>query len=244
METTLFTGGSGLLGKAMQEVFDVTALFPTSSAFNVVEFNSMDEFLNKLEREEISVSTLVHMAALTSPPRVEENSMLALETNIIGTANVVKLCHNRGIRIVYISTDYVFSGENAPYSEDDPVCPVNKYAISKLGGECAVRLYDKHVIIRLSFGQNEFPYPAAYIDQWTSRLPVKEAVPKIIRIIKSDFLGTIHIGSKPHTVYDYAKSISPDKDIKEISIKDSKTKIPRDTSLNTTKFDTFIAGGW
>jgi len=244
METTLFTGGSGLLGKTMQEVFDGGALFPTSKVFNVTEFHSMYEFLNKLEREETSVSTLVHMAALTSPPKVEENSMLALETNIIGTANVVKLCHDRGIRLVYISTDYVFSGENAPYSEDDPVCPVNKYAVSKLGGECAVRLYDKHAIIRLSFGQNEFPYPAAYVDQWTSRLPVKEIVPKIIRIIKSDFLGTIHIGSKPRTVYDYAKSISPDKEIKEISIKDSKTKIPRDTSLNTTKFDTFVAGGW
>jgi len=244
MKITLFTGGSGLLGKTMQEVFDGNALFPSSETFNVTKFNHMYDFLNKLDREETTVGTLVHVAALTSPPRVEENSMLALETNIIGTANIVKLCHSRGIRLVYISTDYVFSGENAPYSEDDPVCPVNKYAISKLGGECAVRLYDKHVIIRLSFGQNEFPYPAAYIDQWTSRLPVKEIAPKLIRIIKSDFIGTMHVGSRPRTVYDYAKSISPDKDIKEISIKDSKIKVPRDTSLNTSKFDAFIAGGW
>jgi len=170
--------------------------------------------------------------------------MKALAVNIIGTSNIVTVCQQYNIRLVYISTDYVFSGEKGNYGEEDPIYPVNKYAWSKLGGECAVRLYDKHVIIRLSFGPTEFPYEGAFVDQLTSREPVNEIAQKIAKIAKSDFLGIMHIGSKGRTVYDYAKYVSPEKPIKEISIKDMKTKVPRDTSLNTNKFDTFIAGGW
>ena len=242
-QNILFTGGSGLLGREMKKIIP-DAFFPSSKDFDITDVEGMSTTLEVINQIGDPIKTMVHMAAFTSPPKIDQDPMKALAVNVVGTANVVTLCQQHNIRLVYISTDYVFSGEKGNYGEEDPIYPVNKYAWSKLGGECAVRLYDNHAIIRLSFGQNEFPYPAAYVDQWTSRLPVKEIVSKITRIIRSDFLGTIHIGSKPRTVYEYAKSISPDKDIKEISIKDSKTKIPRDTSLNTAKFDAFISGGW
>ena len=84
----------------------------------------------------------MHGAAFTSPPKINENPKLALDVNIVGTANLVRACMERNIKILYISTDYVFKGDRGMYKEDDPVFPANKYAWSKLGGECAVRLYD------------------------------------------------------------------------------------------------------
>ena len=116
---------------------------------------------------------VVHAAAFTSPPKVDKDPARALDVNIIGTANLVRLCMARGLRLIYISTDYVFRGDRGNYREDDSLYPVNKYAWSKLGGECAVRMYDNSLIVRTSFGPNVFPYEKAFADQWTSRESVE-----------------------------------------------------------------------
>ena len=114
--------------------------------------------------------------------------------NVIGTANVVKLCMQHGLRLTYISTDYVFRGDRGEYREEDPVYPVNKYAWSKLGGECAVRLYDRALIIRTSFGADEFPYGKAFVDQWTSRERVSVIAPMIVNAVQAEAEGMLHIG--------------------------------------------------
>ena len=83
-------------------------------------------------------------------------------------------------RLVQISTDYVFNGEKGNYREDDPVFPVNKYAWSKLGGECAVLIYDNSLVVRTSFGPSQFPFEKAFADQWTSRESVGAIAGKIV----------------------------------------------------------------
>lgn len=205
--------------------------YPSSDEFNLMDFQQMDEYLNKGKYEMI-----VHAAAFTSPPKVEEDPLQALDVNIIGTANVVKLCAKYDMKIIYICTDYVFKGNDGNYGEEDPVYPVNKYAWSKLGGECAVRLYDNSIIIRTSFGPNVFPYDGAFVDQWTSREDVKTIARKISRLIDSNFKGTIHLGSQRRTVFEYAKSLDNNKDVKELSIEDLSFKAPEDTSLNVDQY--------
>lgn len=206
--------------------------YPSSDEFNLMDFQQMDEYLNKGKYEMI-----VHAAAFTSPPKVEEDPLQALDVNIIGTANVVKLCAKYDMKIIYICTDYVFKGDEGNYGEEDPVYPVNKYAWSKLGGECAVRLYDNSIIIRTSFGPNVFPYDGAFVDQWTSREDVKTIARKISRLIDSNFKGTIHLGSQRRTVFEYAKSLdNNNKDVKELSIEDLSFKAPEDTSLNVDQY--------
>jgi dTDP-4-dehydrorhamnose reductase len=179
---------------------------------------------------------IIHAAAFTSPPLVDKDPLKAIETNIIGTTNVVKLCVEFGSRLIYISTDYVFNGEKGDYRETDPVYPVNKYAWSKLGGECAVRIYDKSLIIRTSFGPNVFPYPKAFVDQWTSRESVSVIARKIVSLIDNDMTGVIHVGGKRKTVYEYAKGLDESKEIGKLSIKDVSFSVPVDTSLNCEKY--------
>lgn len=69
------------------------------------------------------------------------------------------------------------------YKETDPVYPVNKYAWSRLGGECAARLYDKALIVRTTFGPNVFPYEKAFVGQWTSRESVSVVAMMISKLI-------------------------------------------------------------
>jgi dTDP-4-dehydrorhamnose reductase len=226
----IITGGSGLLGGELKLLLPA-AKFPSSEEFNVTSFPQMRSYA-----EAAGCQMVVHAAAFTSPPMVEKDPLKALEVNITGTANVVKLCMELDCRMIYISTDYVFKGDKGRYKEDDPVYPVNKYAWSKLGGECAVRMYDKALIIRISFGPNVFAYPKAFIDQWTSRESVSAIARKIVLLLDKDITGVIHAGGKRRTVYEYAKSLDESKEIGELSIKDVSFTVPVDTSLNCDKF--------
>ena len=59
----------------------------------------------------------------------------------MGTANLVSICSELKIKLIYFSTSYVYPGSKGNYREDDAVLPWNIYAWSKLGGECAVQMY-------------------------------------------------------------------------------------------------------
>jgi dTDP-4-dehydrorhamnose reductase len=161
--------------------------------------------------------------------------------NIVGTANVVKVCMEFEARLMYLSTDYVFKGDKGNYKEDDPVYPVNRYAWSKLGGECAVRMYDKSLIVRTTFGANVFPYEKAFVDQWTSRESVGVIAKKISTLIDKDITGVIHVGGARKTVFEYAKSLDETRDIGKLFINDVAFEAPVDTSLNCDRYNELMA---
>jgi len=230
----LLTGGSGLLGSELRRLIP-EASFPSSGEFDVTDLAQMESYVRRGDFE-----TLVHAAAFTSPPKVDRDPMRALDVNIIGTANVVKLCQRTSLRLLYISTDYVFRGDAGYYREEDPVYPVNKYAWSKLGGECAVRLHENSLIVRTSFGPNEFPYERAFVDQWSSRQSVREIAAKIVHLLDLPLKGTIHIGGPRRTVAEYARSLSGGRAIGQLSIRDVDFAVPVDTSLDCGRFESLM----
>jgi dTDP-4-dehydrorhamnose reductase len=228
--STLITGGSGLLGGALRALLP-QALYPTSSEFDVRDAASMEQWAAGRR-----ITTVIHAAAFTSPPKIDQDPQRALETNIIGTAQIARLCVARGWRMVYISTDYVFRGDRGAYREDDPVYPVNRYAWSKLGGECAVHMVPDSLIIRTSFGPDVFPYPKAFVDQWTSRQSVSDTARQMVDLIRTGAKGVVHVGGPRRTVMEYALSLDPSKDIEPLSVKDVSFAVPVDTSLDTARY--------
>jgi dTDP-4-dehydrorhamnose reductase len=232
----LFTGGSGLLGRTFQQLRP-GALYPSSAEFNVTDYEGMVSWVQGRP-----IDVVVHAAAFTSPPLIDRDPGRALDVNIVGTANVVRLSMALGARLVYISTDYVFRGDRGQYREDDEVHPVNRYAWSKLGGECAVRLYENALIVRTSFGPDRFPFPKAFSDQWTSRRSVSETAPAILRAIDCGVTGVLHIGGPRRTVLEYARALAPAQEVGALSIKDVQFSVPTDTSLDTTRFDREVGG--
>lgn len=230
----IFTGGSGLLGLQFRKILP-DADYPSSKEFDVTNYDQMKQYV-----ESNGCDLIIHAAAFTSPPLVDKDPGRAVEVNIIGTSNIVQLCMEFDARLIYISTDYVFKGDKGNYEETNPVYPVNKYAWSKLGGECAARMYTKSLIVRTSFGPNVFSYEKAFIDQWTSRESVSAIAKKISKLIDEDIMGVIHVGGRRKTVYEYAKSLDPAKDIGELSIKDVPFNAPVDTSLNCDKYNELI----
>jgi len=229
-KNVILTGGSGLLGTEIQKRLpDIMA--PSHEEFDVEDFDGMDNWISQND-----VSTVIHAAAYTSPPKAEQEPMKAMSANIIGTANVVRVCHKHDLRVVYLSTDYVFKGDTGNYSEGDNLNPQNLYAWSKLGGECAVKMYAKSLIIRTSFCEPVFPYEKAFADQFTSRDSVDVIAPMILDVALDDSVtGVIHIGTERKTVKDLAIKLGRT-DVEDLMRDEVSFNVPHDTSLNLDRY--------
>ena len=107
---------------------------------------------------ESNVEGVIHGAAYTAVDAAEDNVDLCMKINRDGTENIAAVCEDLGIKLMYISTDYVFDGEGErPWEPDDPRDPLNVYGDSKYQGELAVTNHtDKFFIVRISwvFGIN------------------------------------------------------------------------------------------
>jgi len=221
---TLITGGHGLLGTHLRKYFP-NIWCPTHEELDIKHHIS-------LSKSSMAPGLVIHCAALKTTV-CDDNPLEAMEVNIVGTANVTRLCHECDAKMIYISTDYVFRGTHGLYAPEDDVYPTNYYAETKLAGEYVVKSLpkDKYLIIRLSFFPDIYPYETAYIDQWTSRLPVSTAAKAIVDIM--DECGVRHIRGIQQTVYEYALSTAGGKEIKpaEMPTNPDGYKRPRDTSL-------------
>jgi dTDP-4-dehydrorhamnose reductase len=91
---------------------------------------------------------VVDAAAFHKVELCEEQPARSFSVNAVGALNMARACREQGVRCVYVSTDYVFDGNNpAGYGEDDPTGPVNVYGVSKAAGERLVRLADTESLV-------------------------------------------------------------------------------------------------
>ena len=142
-------------------------------------------------------------------------------------------------KLIHISTDYVYPGTAGNYSEDDPLSPFKaesdgntKYGWSKLGGECAVRMYDNSLILWLCMCDYPFPHDTALIDVKKSYLYNFQAAAIIMKLLNKT--GVINVGGKAQSVYDFASQKNPEiKKCSRSNIKD--VSIAPNTTMNIDK---------
>ena len=230
-EIKLLTGGSGTLGKELRKIsinYNCAFIAPLSSECDITHYRDV-----YIAIKNSNCDTVVHAAAATDVPGLENDIIKACDVNVVGTINVLKACVELDKRLVYISTDYVFDGTKGPYNTTDPINPMSVYAKSKAAAELMVGTYKKSTVIRTSFFGHEFPHTAAFTDQWSSKDYIDIIAPKIMECIQNKKTGIFHIGSPRRTIYEIACERS--KDIKQISRTIIKHEVPKDTSLIISK---------
>ena len=180
----------------------------------------------------------MHLAGLSRPMNIHNKDIKqSIDKNIIGTANITKMCFELNIKLIYISTCYVYPGLKGNYLEDSPLKPINNYAWSKLGGECSVLLYKNSLILRTSVTEKPFVHKKAFNDFKTNFIFHEDLVLKIIKLINQK--GIINIGGKSQSVYNFVKKYNPK--IKKSSAKKILgEKAPLNVSMNINKFKKLI----
>lgn len=210
----VFTGGTGRFGTALLKKYDklkFKILFPSKKELNILD--------TKLIRKYLIVNKpkyLIHAAALSRPMRLHDvNISKSIDLNIIGTANITKVCSELNIKLIFISTSYVYPGKKGNYHEDDPIKPVNNYGLSKMGGEAAVQMYKNSLIIRASMTEKPFIHKKAFFDFITNFTYHEDIVNVILKVI--DQKGILNIGGKSQSVFNFA--LSKNIKVKKISAK-------------------------
>jgi dTDP-4-dehydrorhamnose reductase len=216
----LMTGGSGLLGTEILKC-DASVIAPEHRDLDVVDLHSIDRAFDRYRPD-----VVLHCAAATRPPAHLDQPELGLTANIVGTANVARVCIRSATKLVYTSTDYVYAGPG-PHAEAEAVTGSHNYVWSKLGGECAVRLVPRHLILRLSFGPVPFPWERVYDDQHSSKLYVDEIAPVVLAAARSRAEGVMNLGGPRTSLVEYARRTKPD-----IGTTDTPSWVPRDTSMS------------
>ena len=174
---------------------------------------------------------IIHTAALTKPMSVNDtNPIMSIDTNIIGTANVAKVCHKYGIKFIYISTDFVYdSSIKEEVSESSPLKPINNYGWSKLGGECITQLISESLILRCSLCDIPFRHKGAFDNIYRTSIRHRDAAKLILKV--KDQHGIINIGGPKQTVYDFVRNYQEIESVTYKGISSQVTSI----KLNTTK---------
>ena len=206
----LLTGGKGMLGRTIVRVLGGDfEIIPT----DLPEADITDEAGFDAVIARHRPDAVIHCAAATAVDRCEEAKDFAYRLNVIGSANVASACNRHGVRLIAISTDYVFAGDaDRPYAEtDEATGGATVYGQTKFAGEEKVRaLCPNHCICRISwlygFGGPSFVHAMLKLadgtrpelkvvdDQRgnpTSALAVARELGELLR--RSELRGTFHM---------------------------------------------------
>ena len=234
MKKILISGGNGEFAKELQRCStSYIMISPSKDEMNIKNINDIDHYVNSKKPD-----YFIHAGALTRPMVIHENSSdESISTNIIGTANVVLTCMKYNIKLIYLSTDYVYPGIDGNYNEEDYLKPFKKYGWSKLGGECSVRLYDNHLILRMAMNKRPFPHPKALADMKKSLMYIDDAARVVLELLDEE--GTVNVGGKSQSVYDFVSESNPN--VERITLKEiSDVNMAKDCSMNTDKLKKII----
>lgn len=170
----------------------------------------------KLEKK---YDLVVHLGAYTNVRAAEsEGKKDCFMVNVYGTFNLVQ--HYKDTPFIFISTEYAHN-------------PISTYAVTKKLGEEIVKTHPQHLILRTLFKPNPFPFPKAYIDQYT----LGDYVDVIAKLLAKRILdwdrktsGLEYIGTGRKTMFELAKRTRPDVEPNSVEdyIKETGTPIPKD----------------
>ena len=215
----LLLGGTGQLGRA----FGDTVRHPPRAQVDLTKPHTIDLALDEYRPEWV-----INAAAQHDARGAERDSRPDFAVNSAGPHMLARACTKRGIRLLHLSTNYVFGGDDrdGPFVETDPPAPVTMYGIAKWAGEQAVLTTDpRHIVVRTSclFGpelRDGFPGKhvlrggdplLAVADQWVVPTAATDLAQAIQQLITLDPLmgGVYHLVGSGGAVtwYDYAMTV-------------------------------------
>ena len=267
MKKVLITGAGGQLGSSM-ELEDFIMITTSRFHNDAVESPTIDADLDITNEYQVKTiiaendpDIIVHLAAMTNVDGCELNPDQAYEVNVRGTVNLLN--HFNG-KFVLLSTDYVFDGNEGPYSENDTVNPKNVYGKTKLEAERKVREFSADwLILRTNVVWNiGGKYKASFVDwlveeldegnqvrivtdQWNNPTHTEDLGSVINELLKYNASGLYHYGSaEVLNRYDFARLIANIYNLDENLIKPIMTqelnqlaKRPLRSGLKTNKIE-------
>lgn len=200
MDSKILVLGDGLLGS---EIVKQTDWDFVSRKFGNFDINNLHLIPN-------GYNVIVNCVAHTDT--YSEDKAKHMDVNVRFVDDLVKYCNERNIKLIHISTDFVYASEKLFRKETDIPSPHPCwYAYSKLIGDELIQLKSKeYLICRCSHKPKPFPYEKAWGDYYTNADYVDVIANLIITLINKNATGLINVGTKAKTMFNLAKETRPD----------------------------------
>ena len=212
--------GDGLLGSEIVKQTGWDYVSRKKTGFDILD-------LEKSIPNDIKLDVIVNCIANT----YSKDKKSHWDLNFKFVSDLIKYCNKNLIKLVHISTDYVYSQsiENAT-EEDVPVHCNNWYGYTKLLGDGLIQLESyNYLLIRCTHKPNPFPYEKAWEDQIGNFDYVDIITDKIIKLINKNANGLYNVGTETKTIFELASKTRKVEPIK------SPEYVPHNTSMNLTK---------
>ena len=202
----LITGATGQLGRSVVEelqphfnILSTARKIPveTLTACPVVEMDISNKSIVQQVVSKYEPDVLIHLAAMTNVDGCEREKEKAWDINVKGTEHLLQAISGSETRIIFISTDYVFDGENGPYGVDSKPSPINYYGKSKLAAENAIRGgRNAWVILRTNVLYGAGGSPASFVRWVTESLKIGNE----IRVVDDQYGNPTWTGSLAESI--------------------------------------------
>lgn len=205
----LILGSNGQVGhclveKASNKGFDFCST--NSCQLDITDYSKVAETFNS-----VSPTIVVNATAYTNVEKAEEEQDKAFKVNSLAVGNLAKLCAERDVPFIHISTDYVFDGtKDGYYREDDAVNPINVYGKSKLSGELAIaNNSSKFIILRTSwvFGRHGKNFVKTMINLFKSK--------SVLTVVNDQVGGPTYAGDIASSILAIAENLAGTPDFSE-----------------------------
>lgn len=226
------TGSSGFLGKKVSTILSKEHEVEGSHVkqngairrkFDLEDVNGMKGMLTGFKPD-----VVVHTASWADVKKCEEKPERASRINGEASSEIARWCDENGAMMIYISSDYIFSGNNSPYSEEDEAHPLNHYGKTKLRGEAILGVNENFVVLRIPilYGYNDKEDKQTFVsvvinslergenittDNYRIKYPVliDEVAGFILQTVESGGNGIYHLSTdEPMTRYEWALKIA------------------------------------
>lgn len=229
----LVTGASGLLGKKVYSVasgrHEVIGTYCSKKPSDFLvwfSLSSLEEIKPFLDLHKPQV--IIHTAALTDVDTAEHSARLAKLVNGDATMALAHWCEQNKARLIYVSTDYVFDGENGPYDEFSTPYPIQLYGFTKFLGELMLTEHERGAVVRAGIlhgfnGQDDKPTVTTQVvralksgeplvlDHCRIKYPmlIDDVAEGLLRVAEEGFSGIFHLcGSEGLTRYEWAVRVA------------------------------------
>ena len=196
----LVSGGNGRFARELKKIKSkYKFLFRNRKELNILSIKSIEKNFKRFKP-----NFVLHLAGLSRPMSIHEKQInKSIDINIIGTANLVKMCNLYNKKIIFFSTSYVYPGTKGRYVETDPLLPWNNYGWSKLGAEAAVQMYKNSLIIRACMTERPFLHKSAFKNVKSNFIFHDQFAKIFIKLINKK--GVYNVGGKTQTIFKFAK---------------------------------------
>jgi dTDP-4-dehydrorhamnose reductase len=201
----LIIGASGLVGSHClrflhQKNIEVIGTYRNYKVANTFFFDpSLENCFDFLNEIDFKPDIIIHCGALTNVDYCEENQLESYDLTVNSTKVILNYCKNNNVKLIYLSTDYVFDGLDGPYIETDNTNPLNVYGRHKLEAEKIIEELDNFIIARITNVYGEENRSKNFIANLISI--INSGVEKTFKLPFDQFATPIYAGDIAKMIY-------------------------------------------